>query len=269
MVGNQRIESHNQQQDEGSDLVGAQRGDKIGDAARKKTHLEKGVDGYGGNHIARERIADAIEKAENQRVHPWVMVGPWNHAQNLLKLVDAVGRHNTWILVEIVGEPAEQAAQKGAERRMAADKVRKRRKAGGNARTAAFISVGHVLIAGEQRPVQPFPVAGIGIQKVQQIVKQADKARKDDRHDYETVESACEQLYIVGIIHKHVEGRKDDRGKQRHAVGDLQKIHPAVHMPVEEKYQKVKYKGKDIARLHAGRFHQRPCGDKTLEQVQQ
>ncbi len=73
----------------------------------------------------------------------------------------------------------------------------------------------------------------------------------------------------MGIVHKHIEGRKDDCGEQRHAVGNLQKIHPAVHVPVEEKYQKIEHKGKDIARLHAGGFHQSPGSKKTLEQMQQ
>ena len=56
---------------------------------------------------------------------------------------------------------------------------------------------------------------------MQQIVKQADKARKDNRQNDELVEPACEQLYIVRIIYKHVKGRKDDCGKQRHTVGNL------------------------------------------------
>ena len=73
----------------------------------------------------------------------------------------------------------------------------------------------------------------------------------------------------MGIVHKHIEGRKDNRGEQCHAVGNLQKIHPAVHVPVEEKYQKIEHKGKDIARLHAGGFHQSPGSKKTLEQMQQ
>ena len=163
MVGNQGIESRNQQQDERSDLVGAQGGNKIGDAARKKAHLEKGVDGYGGNHIARERVADVIEEAENQCVDPGVVVGPGNYAQNLFQLIDAVGSHNARILIEVVGEPAEQAAQEGAERRMAADKIRKRGKAGGNAGAASLVSVGYILITGQQQKVQPFPVTCVGI----------------------------------------------------------------------------------------------------------
>lgn len=143
--------------------MGAQGGDKVGDAACKQAHLEQGVNGYGDNHIARERIAYVIEEAENQRVHPRVVVGPWNHAQNLFKLVDAVGSHNARILVEIVGQPAEQAAQKCAKRRVAADKIYKCRKEGGRARAAALIDVGHVLIAGEKDLVQPFSVTRIGI----------------------------------------------------------------------------------------------------------
>ena len=104
---------------------------------------------------------------------------------------------------------------------------------------------------------------------MQQIVKQADKACKDHRQDDETVQPACEQLYVMGIVHKHIEGCESDRGEQRHAVGNLQKVHPAVHVPVEEKYEKIEDKGKDIARLHAGRFHQSPGSKKTLEQMQQ
>ena len=73
----------------------------------------------------------------------------------------------------------------------------------------------------------------------------------------------------MGMVQKHIEGRKDDCGEQRHAVGNLQKIQPAVHVPVEEKYQKIEHKGKDIARLHAGGFHQSPGSKKTLEQMQQ
>ena len=163
MVGNQRVESRDQQQDERSDLVGAQGGNKIGDAARKQTHLKKGVDRYGGNHIARERVTDVIEKAENQRVDPGVVVRPGNHAQNLFQLIDAVGSHNARILIEVVGEPAEQAAQEGAQRRMAADKIRKRGKAGGNAGAASLVSVGYILITGQQQEVQSFSVTCVGI----------------------------------------------------------------------------------------------------------
>ena len=57
----------------------------------------------------------------------------------------------------------DKAAEKGTQSRMAADKICKCRKAGGNHGTAAFISVGHVLIACEQHAVQPFSVTGIGI----------------------------------------------------------------------------------------------------------
>ena len=163
VVGNQRVESHDQQQDERSDLVGAQGGNKIGDAARKKAHLEKGVDGYGCNHIARESVADVIEEAEYQRVDPGVMVGPGDHAKNLFQLIDAVGSHNARILIEVVGEPAEQAAQEGAQRRMAADKIRKRGKAGGNAGAASLVSVGYILITGQQQEVQSFSVTCVGI----------------------------------------------------------------------------------------------------------
>ena len=91
------------------------------------------------------------------------MVGPGNHAQNLFQLVDAVGSHDAGILVKVVGKPEDKAAEKGTQSRMAADKICKCRKAGGNHGTAAFISVGHVLIACEQHAVQPFSVTGIGI----------------------------------------------------------------------------------------------------------
>ncbi len=163
MVGNQRIESRNQQQYERSDFVGAQRGDKVGHAARKQAHLEKGIDGYGDYHIFCQRVADLVEEAEQQRVNPGMMIGPGNHAQNLFQLVDAVGGHNPRILIEIVGKPAEQAAQKSAERRVAADEIRKRGKTGGNTRTAALVSEEHILIAGQQQEIQPFAVAGVGI----------------------------------------------------------------------------------------------------------
>ncbi len=104
---------------------------------------------------------------------------------------------------------------------------------------------------------------------MKQIVKQADKARKDHSHHDEAVKGACEKLYIMGVIHKHIQGGKNDRGEQGHAVGNLQKIHSAVYVPVEKIYQKKENKGENIARFHARRFHQRPSGDKALEQMQQ
>ncbi len=44
MVGDQRIKSCNQAQNKGADPMGAQRGDKIADAAGKQTHLEEGIE---------------------------------------------------------------------------------------------------------------------------------------------------------------------------------------------------------------------------------
>ena len=104
---------------------------------------------------------------------------------------------------------------------------------------------------------------------MQQIVKQANKAHKDNGQNTETVEAAREQFYIMGIVYQHIQSSKNDCGKQSHAVGNMQKIHPAVHVPVEEKYQQIEDEGKNITRFHAGRFHQRPGCDKALEQVQQ
>ena len=163
MVGNQGVKCHNQQKDKGADFVGAQRGNKVGDASREQAHLEEGVDGDGSHHISCQGKSYMVEKAKNKRVNPWVMVRPGNDAEDLFQLVNAVGSHNARILIEIVGEPAEQAAQESAQGSMAADKIRKCRKPCGEVGTASFISISHVLIAGEQHPVQPFSIAGIGI----------------------------------------------------------------------------------------------------------
>ena len=125
--------------------------------------------------------------------------------------------------------------------------------------------IGNILIAGEQCMVQPFFVAGVRIQKMQQVIKQADKANKDNGKDSGAVKSACEQFDVVGIINQHIQKRKENRCDKSHTVGKLQQVHAAVYMPVEKEHQKEKDEGQDIARLHAGCLHQGPGGDKALE----
>ena len=75
--------------------------------------MKKGVHGYGSHHISRHRVADPVKEAEYQRVHPGMVVGVRDEAQNLFKLVDAVGSHNPRILIEIVRQPAKHTEQKG------------------------------------------------------------------------------------------------------------------------------------------------------------
>ena len=86
--------------------MGAKSFYQIRGTARQQTHLKKGIDRYGGYHISCQRIADAVKAAEQQSVYPGVVVGVRDEAQNLFKLVDAVGSHNPRILIEIIGEPA-------------------------------------------------------------------------------------------------------------------------------------------------------------------
>ena len=131
------------------------------------------------------------------------------------------------------------------------------------------MKIGNVLIRGKQGLIQSVLIAGIGIQKMKQIIKQTDKARKNNGKDHETVKPACEKLYIMRIVDQHVQQSEKRCGGKGHPVGNLHQIHPAVYVPVKEKHQKEKDKSKDIARLHAGRLHQGPGADKALKQMRQ
>lgn len=78
--------------------------------------MEERIKRYGGNHIAGQKIAHVVEKSEQHRMRPGMMVAVGGNAQNLGELVDAVRGHDAGILVEKVRQPAKQADDKCAQR---------------------------------------------------------------------------------------------------------------------------------------------------------
>lgn len=221
MVGDQRIKACDQEQNKGTDSMGAQRGDKVADAAGKQTHLEESIEGYGAYHVACERIAQPVEEAEYQRMDPGMVVGVGDESQHLFKLVDAVGRHDARILVEIIGQPAQQTAEKGTERRMVPTEIDKRADTGGEPFVWPVMCIHGILIAGEKPFLQKLLVAGVGKQKEQQVVKEGDKACEDDSEHDQAVEPACEKFDIMRIVYCHIEDRKDYGSGERETIGNL------------------------------------------------
>lgn len=224
--------------------MGAQRGDKVADATGKQAHLEEGIKGYGAYHVACERIAQPVEEAEHQRMDPGMVVGVGNESQHLFKLIDAVGRHDARILVEIIGQPAQHTAEKGAECRMVSAEIDKRADAGGESFMRPVMCIHGILIAGEKLFSHKLFVAGVGKQKEEQIVKEGDKACEDDGEHDHAVESACEKFDIMRIIHRHIEDRKEYGSGERETIGNLYLRHSAVDMPIEEKGEEKNMKVK-------------------------
>ncbi len=150
-----------------------------------------------------------------------MVVGVGNESQHLFKLVDAVGRHDARILVEIIGQPAQHTAEKGAECRMVPTEIDKRADAGGEPFVWPVMYIHGILIAGEKPFLQKLLVAGVGKQKEQQVVKEGDKACEDDSEHDQAVEPACEKFDIMRIVHRHIEDRKDYGSGERETIGNL------------------------------------------------
>lgn len=149
MIGNQRVKAYDQKQYKGTDPMSAQRGDKVTDASGKQTHLEESIDSNGAYHVACERKAQPVEESEHQGVDPGMMVGVGNEAQHLLKLIDAVGRHDARILVEIIRQPAKYADKEGTECRVVSAEIDKCADTGGDLFMRSAVRVHSALIAGE------------------------------------------------------------------------------------------------------------------------
>ncbi len=114
MIGNQRVKQRGEKADGGPYEKTPQGAYKIGDASRKKAHLEKSVKGKSHQHASGKPVADMINEPNQQGMHPGVVVAVGNKSQHLLKLVDTVRRHDSRILVEKIGEPAEHTQKESA-----------------------------------------------------------------------------------------------------------------------------------------------------------
>ena len=267
MIGDQGIEGRDQKQYKGAYSAGTQGRDKVGDACRKQTHLKKGIKGYGSHHVSGAGVADLVEEPEEHRMHPGVVVGVGDDSQHLFKLVDAVRSHDARVLIQIVGQPAKQAEQKGAEHCVifieAEDPCKTGREPG---MIRVYIAGGRIVI--EKQCAQIGLVTGVGEQKQKQMIKQKNKAGEHDAKDRGTVEPACEKLYVMWIVHQHIQkGEKDCGTGYDCPVGALHELPSAVYVPVKEKNKQEKYKCQDIARFHAGSLHQRPGAEKTLKHM--
>ncbi len=73
--------------------------DKVKYAECKKTHLEKGIKGNCRDHIGSQKKTDMVEQPEQHCMYKRVVIAVRDKAERLFKLVDAVRRHNTRILV--------------------------------------------------------------------------------------------------------------------------------------------------------------------------
>ena len=121
-----------------------------------------------------------------------------------------------------------------------------------------YVSI--ILIAGEEPFFQKLFITGIGKQKEKQVVEEGHKACENNGEYDQAIETACEQFNIMRVVYNHIKKGKDGGSGERESVGNLQKSHSAVHMPVEEKGEEKKHKGQNIAGFHAGCLHQCPGG---------
>ncbi len=204
MIRNEGIEGSDQQQDKRPDPVAAQGIYKISNAARKQTHLKQGIAGYGNDHIAGQRIAHVVEKAKQHGMHPGVVITVGSYSQYLCKLVDAVRRHDPWILVEIVGQPAYQAEEEGTQGGVIPVEIDEVCKTNREQAVSPGVCIRGFLPVSQQNFVKIHFIAGIGKQEFQQIIKEDNKPAEYHREYDETIQAACEPFYIISIIHQHI-----------------------------------------------------------------
>ena len=137
-------------------------------------------------------------------MNPGVVVGVGGEPQHLFKLVDAVRSHDPRVLIQVVGKPAKQAEQKRAERRMIFIKTEDSGETGGEpGMIRVYIAGGRIII--EKKRAHIGFVTGVGEQKQKQMIKQENKAGEHDAKDCGAVETACEKLYVVRIVHQHIQ----------------------------------------------------------------
>lgn len=106
MIGNQCVEQSDKETDAGTNVKQPQRIDKITYAIREESHLKNGVKGERNQHTSCQLQTYGIEQFDQQGVDPGVVVAVRNYMQYLFELIKAVRRHDPRILIEKIGEPA-------------------------------------------------------------------------------------------------------------------------------------------------------------------
>ena len=155
MVGDQGIERGEQKENKRTDPLLTQGADKESHAGGEQAHLRKCIEADGDDHVPGKSESCLVEKGKYHRVGKGMVVVVGDHTQNLLKLIDAVRRHNAGVLIEIVGKPAQQAEQERAERRVIPVEVYDSRENSRELLAAAGAMVGCILVFGEKDLLQP------------------------------------------------------------------------------------------------------------------